>query len=228
MAQIQFNAALVDPQGDRTPAPAGNYLVVLKGSKVEVNKGSTGKMIACTFEVIDGELKGKTIFQNINFLHQNPVAQEIGQSKLSALCHTVGVLQIQDTQQLHGIPLRIQVSVSDDQKYNEIDAYQRADGQPLVKGAAVPAGGGQQAAPAWATQAPAPQQQAPANVVPMPQAQPPAAWQQPQAPVEPQHAPQPQQAPAATPPWQQPQAAPAPQSQPTAPQGSVPPPWVKQ
>lgn len=240
MAQLQFNAATVDPFGDRTPVPAGEYPVVLVQSSAEANKQNSGKMLSCQFRITEGDLAGKVIYQNINYLHNNPAAQEIGQAKLSALCHAVGVLQIVDSQQLHGIPLRIAVSVSSDNKYNEIDAYKRADGQPIVKGAASPVGGAAAAAPpAWAQ----PQQQAPANVVPMPQQQPAPVAQQP-APQ--QYAPPPQQQmPQAQPPaqWAPPpqQAAPAPMQQAPAPQpapqmqpppaqppGGVTPPWLKQ
>lgn len=224
MAQIQFNAATVDPFGDRTPVQPGEYRVIVKQSNIEVPKNNSGKMISLQMSVIEGEQAGKVIFQNINYLHSNPTAQQIGQSKLSALCHAVGVLNLQDTQQLHGIPLRIQVSVSEDGKYNEVDAYKRDDGQPIVKGVAGPAAGGGAAAPAWAAQgqAPAPQQQAPVQQAPAPQPQ--QQW----TPPAQQQAPAPQQqAPAASPPWQQPQAQQAPQQAPQQMPAAQTPPWQR-
>lgn len=229
MAQIQFNAAVVDPFGDRTPVPAGNYRVVLKQSGIEVPKSGQGKMVQLQMSVVEGEQQGKVIFQNINYLSPNPTAQQIGQSKLSSLCHVCGVLQLQDTQQLHGIPFRVQVSVSEDGKYNEVDAFQRDDGQPIVKGVAGPTAGAPAQAPSWA--APAPQQGQPPAPQPAPQqAQAPAPqpWQQPAAPVQ-QQAPAPQQMPAPqSPPWQQPQQGQPPAQQPPQ-QGQAPatPPWQR-
>jgi hypothetical protein len=228
MAQIQFNAAVVDPFGDRTPVPAGNYRVVLKQSGIEVPKSGQGKMVQLQMSVVEGEQQGKVIFQNINYLSPNPTAQQIGQSKLSSLCHVCGVLQLQDTQQLHGIPFRVQVSVSEDGRYNEVDAFQREDGQPIVKGVAGPTAGAPTQAPSWA--APAPQQAAPAPQPAPQQAQAPAPqpWQQPAAPVQ-QQAPAPQQMPAPqSPPWQQPQQGQPPAQQPPQ-QGQAPatPPWQR-
>lgn len=229
---VQFNAALVDPAGDRTPVPAGGYSAILKSASVETTKAQNGKFISCQFGITaPPEFAGKTVFYNINFLNANPTAQEIGQSKLSALCHAVGVLQIQDVRQLYNIPLGIEVTVSEDNKYNEITAFRRADGQPIVKGmgsapGAAPGG----AAPAWAQPA-APAQQAPQQAAPAyaqqpaPQQPPQQAWtppaqQQAPAPVQqPWQPPAQQEAPPAQQPWTPPaqqQQQPIPAAQPPA------------
>jgi len=192
----------------------------------------------------------------ISLQNKNPVAVEIGYKTLSAICHAVGVIQVQDSQQLHGRPLQLKVSLraagpGADGKYyeasNEVKGYKAADAGAPVAGA--PVGG----APAWANQqapaapqyAPPPAQAAPQYAPPV-QQQAPAAqpWQQPaqqQAPVQ-QAAPQPwappaqqapapvaapQQAAAPTPPWQ---AAPkqAPVQAQQAPVGGAPvPPWAQ-
>ena len=86
----------------------------------------------------------------INIQNHNPVAEQIGQKQLSGLCHAVGVLQLQDSTQLHNKPLRIRVKVTKDDQYgdkNEVNGYE-----------ALPQGGG---APVVPTRAAVPQ--TPAN-----------------------------------------------------------------
>lgn len=163
MATLQFDATKVAPTSDRTAVPEGEYNVILASS--EIAKSQNGQMIKCTFKILDGPCVGQTISNNINFQNSNETAQRIGQAELSALCHAVGVLQISDTAQLHGRPLRLKVSVREVVKekdgvkttnhYNDVDAILKADGSPVVAGqTAAPAAS---APPAFVTQAaPAP------------------------------------------------------------------------
>ena len=150
----------------------------------------------------------------MNLQNPNPVAAEIGYKRLSAYCHATGVIQVQDSQQLHGIPFKARVSVRTDttgqyDPSNEVKAVKHINedtgttAAPAAQQwqAAPPAQPAPAAAPAWTA---APQQQAPAQ------------WAPPQQPA-PQQAP----APTAAAPWtQQPttQAAPA----------AAQPPWVQQ
>src|SRR4051812_36143109 len=111
MSQLQFDATQVKPQGDRAPIPAGEYPVFIKSSEVKDTKDTPpGKMLALGMEILDGPIKGQLIFQNVNFINKNPVAQQIGQERLSAICHVCGILQISDSTQLHGRPFRVKIS----------------------------------------------------------------------------------------------------------------------
>lgn len=174
MSQFTFDATQVKPQGDRSPLPKGDYPVIATASELKSAKApSTGTFIALTMKVTDGPAKDQLIFTNLNVIHSNPVAQQIGQERLSALCHSVGVLQITDTAQLHGRPFIVKASVTADGKYNEIDAFLRADGSSAGGGAAPSAGA---AAPPWATPAPtSPAAAQAAPVAPVPAPTPPPA-----------------------------------------------------
>jgi len=64
----------------------------------------------------------------MNLQNSNPTAQEIAYKQLSALCHAVNVLQLQDSVQLHGLPLKVKVKVRKDstgqyEDQNEVTAY---------------------------------------------------------------------------------------------------------
>ena len=93
------------------PIPANWYnLSVTKSEILETSK-KTGKYIKLEFTVIDGQYKGRKIWENLNIINQNPIAVEIAQKALATLCRAVGKKAIADTQELHGIPLQGKVKI---------------------------------------------------------------------------------------------------------------------
>jgi hypothetical protein len=219
MAILNFDASTVAPSEALEVIPAGWYTVQMTESGMKPTSDGSGAFLSVTFTILAGDHTGRKVFDRINLKNKNPVATEIGYKTLSAICHAVGVIQVQDSQQLHGRPLQVKVSLraagpgADGKHY---DASNEIKGYKAVEGAS--AGG--MAAPSWAPAAPAAQQwappPAPPAAAPAPQWQPPAApaaappWQAPAAP-------------AATPPWQQ---QPVAQAAPAA-QAAIPP-WAQQ
>lgn len=133
MAYFSFDSTAVAPQEEFAPLPAGLYTAMITDSEVVPTKAGTGQMLKLTWKVIEGPLANRLIFDRINVVNQSPKAEEIGQRQLSALCHAVGVLQMKDTEQLHGIPCTVRVAISVDKtgQYadsNEIKAYTAATG----------------------------------------------------------------------------------------------------
>lgn len=115
MAFLQpFNAAAVEPQKILQPIPAGVYNARIIESEVKPLASGNGEGIRFTWEVLDGPCANRKVWQRINYRHQNPQAEQIGQAQLSAICHAVGVIQLQDTNQLHGKPCRIKVKIRKD------------------------------------------------------------------------------------------------------------------
>lgn len=160
MAFLQFNAQAVEPQQSFDPVPAGNYLAAISESDIVSTKAGTGQMLKLTWRIQDGPMKGRIVFDRLNISNSNPKAEEIGQRQLSALCHAAGVLQLADTQQLHGIPMQIKVTVRRDESgqygdQNEVKDYRAVSGQSAAAPAApafAPAAAAKPAAPAapWA------------------------------------------------------------------------------
>lgn len=193
MAQLNFNASTVAPQDPFDVLPAGWYNVRMTASENKPTKDGQGSYLALTLTVMDGPAAGRKIFDRLNLNNKNPKAVEIAYQTLSAICHATGVIQLQDSTQLHGIPMQVKVKIKPAEgqysEGNETAGYKR------IEGGAVP---GIPAAPAWAAAPPIAQQQSPI------QAQSPAWAQQPQqppiAPVQ-QPVAQPAPAAAATPPW---------------------------
>ena len=189
MAQLNFDARNVAPAEAPEAIPAGWYNARVTNSEMKPTSDGTGAYLQLEMTILDGDFATRKLFDRINLQNKNPVATEIGYRQLSAVCHATGVIQVQDSQQLHGIPMKVKVSLrpagpgADGKHYdasNEIKGYKNInDG----------VGGAQSAAPAMPPQpqgfgAPAqPYGQAPAQ-----QAMPPQGY----APQPQGYAPQPQ------------------------------------
>jgi hypothetical protein len=215
MSVINFDATHVPPStGELEPIPGGWYDAAMDASEMKPTKdaATTGHaFLECRYNVISGQYAGRKLFARFNLRNSNPVAQEIAYKEFSAVCHASGVLQVQASEQLHGIPIKLKVKIeAATGQYgakNDIVAYRPANFVPDAPAQAAPAGF--PAAPAMApAMAPAPAGWAP-PVNQQPWSQPaPAQPQQPQQ----QPAQMPAQAPMQPPPWgAQPQAQQAPQ-----------------
>ena len=113
MAQLNFGASQVAPDtGTPDAVPAGLYSVLIDESEVKPTKDGNGAYLQLRLNIIDGEYAGRKIFDRLNIQNQNQVAQDIAYKRLSAIAHSVGVLHVQDSQQLHNIPLKVKVAVS--------------------------------------------------------------------------------------------------------------------
>lgn len=243
MAQLNFDANTVAPQEALDPIPADWYPCAMVESEMKPTQDKSGGYLECAYQVIDGPYKGRKVFDRLNLHNKNQVAVEIAYRTLSAICHAAGVIQLQDSQQLHNRPLLVKVAIEPakdgyDAKnivkgYKAMTANQQPAPATQYQPGTVPPGA---AANPALTNAQiggfAPQQQP----APPPQGQQPWEAQQQPAPAPQQPAaPQPQQQPA---PWQAPaqqaappvqQQAPAPQQQTApAPAPSTVPPWLQQ
>jgi hypothetical protein len=236
MAQLNFDASTVVPDtGQQDPVPAGWYKVVIDKSEMKPTKDGTGMRLELAFKIIDGQFTNRKIFEGLNLQNSNPVAQEIAYKQLSAVAHAVNVLMVEDSQQLHNIPLQVKVKLKPAQgQYdagNSIVAYKNIN--EVVTAAPVAGAAAAFGAPA----APAAFAPPPAAFAPPPIANAaPAGWAPPAA-AQPWAAPVQAAAPAAAlapPAWAAapapqaaaPQAAPAPVAAAPAPGAGVTPPWA--
>ena len=177
MAQLNFDATNV-PQADSVDAiPAGWYNAAIDQSEMKPTKDGLGAYLETRFNILDGQYANRKVFTRLNLRNANPVAQEIAYKQLSSICHSVGVIQVADSQQLHGHPLKIKVKVraatGDYEASNEISAFKNINEQVDAVGAALATGGAPWAAPVAPAMAPAQPAPPPAAAAP--------AWQAPAA-----------------------------------------------
>ena len=104
-----FNANNVEPATEFTPLPADKYLAVITASEIKPTKNGTGKYLELTFQVIEGEFKGRNVWARLNLENPNPLTVKIARGELSALCRALGVMQPGDSVELHNLPLVITV-----------------------------------------------------------------------------------------------------------------------
>jgi hypothetical protein len=154
MAQFNFDASQVAPQQSSGPLPAGVYLAHIVESDVQPLKSGNGEGLKLTFEIIDGQHKGRKVYENLNIRHTNEDTQRIAQSQLSALCHAVNVIKLMDTAALHFKPVRINVTVREAvgqyKASNNIKGYE-AVGGGISAPATAPTPAPVAEAPAWPT-----------------------------------------------------------------------------
>jgi len=122
--------------------PAGEYQAIVENSDyVENNKG-TGKVLRLTYQVIDGPLKGRKMFENLNLENVSAQAQEISRKALNSLCLAVGISTVvKDSAELHNRPLKIDVTVKDDKQFgkkNNIKAHLPLNGSAIEEEAPGP------------------------------------------------------------------------------------------
>jgi len=130
MAQLNFDAREVKPSAAPDPIPAGKYLVEINESEMKETKNKDGSYLELVFTVVDGEYRGRKLWDRLCINHPNAKTVEIARANLSAICHSVGVLQPQDSVQLHGLPLCVRVILKEDnngEKRNEIKGYYRRE-----------------------------------------------------------------------------------------------------
>jgi hypothetical protein len=211
MAQLNFNASTVKPIEAMEAIPPGWYTAQMSASEMKPTSGGDGEFLNCEFAILaPQEFAARKVFTRLNLQNKNPVAVEIAYRTLSAICHAVGVIQVDDSAQLHNRPMQIKVKLrpagigADNQHHeasNEINGYKAVEAigaTPMSMPPASPvAPGGWQPPATPATPAPTPAA-APAATPPW------AAAPAPAAPVEanPDPAPAAPVAPAAVPPWQ--------------------------
>ncbi len=144
-----FDATKVDPNVGFDPVPAGDYTVIAADSEMKTTKDKKGSYLQFSLEIIDGEFKGRILFDRLNLDNANETAVKIAQGTLSSICHAVGVMKPKDSSELHGKPMVVKVAVKErnDQKgvfSNEVKGYKEVGAK-----SAAPAASGDESTPPW-------------------------------------------------------------------------------
>jgi len=169
MAQLhyEFDANTVEPNAPREIIPAGDYIAQIVKSEFVSTKSGNGKQLVLELEVLDGEHRGRRVWDRLNLDNPNAQTVEIAQRTLSAICHATGVLRVSDTEVLHFKPMVVKVTVKPkglDKQGIEREASNEVKGYSPATGAG--------SAPRPQAQQSRPQQSAPQQSRPAPTAQP--------------------------------------------------------
>jgi hypothetical protein len=101
-------------------------------------KAGTGAYLMLTMEVIgDTKHSGRKLWTRLNLVNPNATAVQIAERELSAICHCFGIMEPSDSEELHNIPLNVDVmqelNPQSGQMTNRIKGYSTATGAPAPK-----------------------------------------------------------------------------------------------
>lgn len=152
-----FDASTVDPARPFELLPPGKYVVQIVASEMRVTKDGQGQYLWLELDVLEGEHTGKKLFDRLNLVNNAASTVEFAQRTLSAICRAAGRMQVQDSEELHLVPMLADVKVQPPKNgYGESNSIRYL---PLERGALAQAPAARPAAPAQAAR-PAPQPQA--------------------------------------------------------------------
>jgi hypothetical protein len=78
---------------------------------MRVTKDGAGQYLYLELDILEGQYAGRKLFDRLNLINANPDAVQIAQRTLSSICRAVGKLQVNNSEQLHLIPMTLDVRV---------------------------------------------------------------------------------------------------------------------
>lgn len=174
MAQLNWQADPNNVAGEYEVIPAGEYLAEITASEMAENSARNGHYLKLELTILDGDQAGRKVFDRLNLDNPNRTAVEVAERTLNAICVAVGKMAVQQSEELHGIPMVIKVKVEpprtrDGKEYgasNAIGAYKPRGGSVTSFGSTPSPAPAPAPTPAYAAGQPQGQQMATGNVPP--------------------------------------------------------------
>ena len=132
--QGAFDANEVDPSSTFEPLPAGKYNALIFASETKTTSKGDGQYLSLTFKITaPEEYAGRQVWCNLNLDNPSAKAVEIAQKQLSSICRATGVMNPEDSEELHGIEMVIRLKVRPETAQypasNEISGFFPLDGE---------------------------------------------------------------------------------------------------
>lgn len=131
MALLNFDATRVEPSTVMEALPAGQYLVEITKSETKETKAKNGSYLELEMTVLEGDYRGRKLWDRLCLQHVNQKTQAIARANLSALCHAVNILKPKDSIELHDLPFMVTVKTRENdvtgEIYNEIRGYAKRE-----------------------------------------------------------------------------------------------------
>lgn len=116
MSNLGFDVSQYE-YNDKSPLPPGWYTAHVKDTALDPNKAQTGKILKLTFEVSEGEYKGRQFWDNLNVFNPNAQAEKIARGELNRLCKAVGI-KAQNHEDLRFKKAQFKLDVRKDEGYD--------------------------------------------------------------------------------------------------------------
>ena len=139
MPTLNFNAASV-PVDDKPksfePLPAGQYQAMITATEMRNTIAGNGQYLLLTFDIIGPTHAGRKLWDRLNLVNPNPQAEQIAQRQLANLCAALGRDGVKESEELHNLPLVLEVGLHENKKMermeNVIKAYLPLQTRPVV------------------------------------------------------------------------------------------------
>jgi len=122
--------------GDYTALPAGEYIANIIKSEYKATKAKTGHFIELQLKLLAGKSKGRVLYERLNLDNPNPIAVEIANKALNSICQACEKVGVEDTEELHGIPMKLTLKVvpatSSNPASNSIIKWAKASADDMV------------------------------------------------------------------------------------------------
>jgi hypothetical protein len=127
-----FDATTV-PESDFSAMPKDSYPMIATESEFKPTKSGDGEYLQFTFEVLDGQYKGRKVWARLNLKNKKQSAVDMAQRELASICKAVGVPRPNSSAELHNIPLIVYLDTERDDRDREVNVIKKYE----------PFGGGQ-------------------------------------------------------------------------------------
>jgi hypothetical protein len=129
-----YNEADLPGEDSFEPVPTGWYDAVIKEADIKDAK-SGGKYINIQFVIEGPSHQGRVVFDMINFINKNPQTVEIAHKQLGSLIRAIGLVRVEDTNELVGGDCSIKVGLTKPtdefpDPRNEVKGYKKREGIP--------------------------------------------------------------------------------------------------
>lgn len=121
MASFGGTYDATDGQGmdSRDALPAGEYVAAVVKSEKRGPNDKGNSYINLEFEVTEGEHEGRRFWSMLNLWNSSQKAVEIAQRELNSICQACGKLRVSDSEELHGIPMRVKLRIETSAQYGD-------------------------------------------------------------------------------------------------------------
>jgi hypothetical protein len=124
-----FDASAVEPSNGYDVLPPGKYLGHIVTSEMRVTKDGAGQYLYLELDILEGQYAGRKLFDRLNLINANPV----------------GKLQVNNSEQLHLIPMTLDVRVRPPKgaygESNSVRYLPRGSSSGVVSGGSAPVSG---------------------------------------------------------------------------------------
>jgi hypothetical protein len=107
MARLNYDTSTVSPDQGRSLWAPGRYAFEIIRADVKITKSGNGEFVAVEFR----DEESKPYWANYNVQNESADAERIGRSQFAALHHAAGLPKLEDTDQLIGRRVVLEIGV---------------------------------------------------------------------------------------------------------------------